>query len=622
MLEAIRKRAGSLVVKILFIVLTLSFVIWGIADVFRPGSGTDWAAEVGGEEIPASAFQTEYRSTLQRLGRTLGRPIDAEQAQALGLPRSVLDRLVDGALIDRAARELGLVIGDDAVREAIKANPQFRNELDQFDPQIFRAALAQAGFTEERFVELLRRELAREQIIASIAEGVTVPKAMLDSIERWRGERRTAEVVYVPDSAFAVGEPDDAALRQFHQDYPGLFTAPEYRKVTAVILSADDLAEGIAVEESQLQTAYQERQGEFTQPERRTFRQMVFKDEAEAARAREALARGESFTDVATAAGQPDSAGSTIGPLTREQLPGDLAVAVFQLSPGTVSDPVKSSLGWHLIEVTDVEAGSVQTFAEAKDQLARELKREKAVDVLVELGEKLQDILGRGATLAEAAEELNVPIRTWEALDARGRDPSGAPVEGLPPQLIETAFQTAAQSESALIEAEPDRYFVVRVDAVTPTVVRPLEAVRAQAVEAWRARQRNDQARQKAEELARSIREGGDLAALAKAQNLKQTTSPPFTRTGEGAGEDVPRALIASVFEANPGEVLVVPLDDGYAVARVGPALPAVADGGAEAAIRGELEEALKGDLLTQYALGLRQRWPVKINPRVFEQAL
>lgn len=622
MLEAIRKRAGSLVVKILFVMLTLSFVIWGIADVFRPGRGDDWAARVGGEKIPATVFQSEYRSTLQRLGRTLGRPIDADQAQALGLPRSVLDRLVDGVLIDRAARELGLVVGDDEVRAAIKANAQFRNELGTFDPQIFRAALAQAGFTEERFVDLLRRELTREQIITSISEGVAAPKAMVESIERWQGERRTAEVVRVPDAAFAVGEPDDAVLRQFYQDYPGLFTAPEFRTVTAVILSADDVAKGIAVDDDALQAAYQERRGEFTQPERRTFRQIVYGDEARATQGREALARGESFAKVAAGAGQADAAGSPIGPVAREQLPADLAAAVFDLSPDVVSQPVRSALGWHLIEVTGIEPGSERAFADVKEQLAADLKREKATDAVVDLGEKLEDTLGRGATLTEAAQELNLPIRTWEALDARGRDASGTIVEDLPGQLVETAFQTAAQGDSALVEAGPGTYFVVHVDAVTPTVVRPLEAVRAQAIDAWKARQRNDQARQAADELAEGIRNGGDPGALAKARSLKATTTAPFTRAGVGAGDDVPRALIASVFEARPGEVLVVPLDDGYALARVGPVLPATADAAADTAMRSELDEALKGDILTQYALALRQRWPVEINPHVFERAL
>lgn len=622
MLEAIRKRVGSLVVKILFVVLTLSFVVWGIADVFRPGGGTDWAAEVDGERIPASVYQEEYRAALRRLGSTLGQPIDAEQARALGLPRSVLERLIDGMLLDRAASDLGLVISDDVVREAIKSSPQFRNQLGAFDPQVFRAALAQAGFTEERYVDLLRRELLREQIIGAIAEGVAPPKAMLEAIERWRGERRTAQFVRIPDAMMAVGEPDEPTLRQFHQDYPGLFTAPEYRAVTAVVLSAEEVAKDMAVDDAQLQAAYQERQAEFTRPERRVFRQLVFGEEAKARQAREALASGQSFATVAVEAGQPGADRATIGPVAREQLPPDLAEAVFELGAGAVSEPVKSSLGWHIVEVTATEPGSVQTFNEVKERLAAELKREQAVDALVELGEKLEDTLGRGATLAEAASELNLPVRTWPVLDARGRDDSGAGVEGLPARLVETAFETAAENESALIEADRETYFVVRVDSVTASAVRPFETVRGQVLDAWRARQRNDQARQRAEQLAERVRGGGDLPALAKAEDLQTSTTAPFTRAGEGAEKDLPRVLVARVFEAQPGEVLVVPVDDGYIVARVGPALPPAADAGADAATRAELSQSLRDDILAQYAAALRQRWTVEINPRVLEQAL
>jgi peptidyl-prolyl cis-trans isomerase D len=264
----------------------------------------------------------------------------------------------------------------------------------------------------------------------------------------------------------------------------------------------------------------------------------------------------------------------------------------------------------------------VQPFTEAKERLAAELKREKALDLLVYLGEKLEDTLGRGATLVEAAAELQLPLRSWQMMDAQGRDAGGAAAEGLPAQLVETAFQTAAQTESVLVEADRDTYFVVRVDAVTPAAVRPFEAVRPQALDAWRARQRNDRARQRADELAERVRGGGELAALAKAQGLKVSTTPPFTRTGVGAGDDLSRALIASIFEAKPSEVLVVAVDDGFAIARVGPVLPPVPDADAAAATLSELNEALRGDILTQYALGLRQRWTVEINPSVLERSL
>lgn len=620
MLDAIRRRAGSLVVKILFVFLTLSFVIWGVADVFRPGGRADWAAKVGGEKIPASVFHEEYRTTLQRLGATLGRPIDAEQARAFGLPRSVLDRLVDGALLDRAAADLGLRVSDDAVRDAIRSNPQFRNQLGTFDPQIFRATLAQAGFTEDRYVALLRRELVREQVIGSLSEGISPPKAMIEDAGRWRGERRSVELVRITDASITVADADEPTLRQFYQDYPGLFTAPEFRTVSTVILSADDVAKTMTVDDAALRDAYQERQGEFTRPDRRSFRQIIFADEASARHAREALARGDSFAAVAAAAGQSGADRATIGPVAREQLPGDLAIAVFQLSPGTVGDPVQSPLGWHVIEVTAAETGSVQPFDAVKEQLANELKHEKALDALANLGNKLEDALGRGATLSEAANEIGLPLRTFEMLDAQGRDATGTAVAGLPDRLVETAFDTAAQTESSLIEAGQDTSFIVRVDAVTPSAVRPFETVRGQVLEAWRSHRRNEIARQRADELAERVRGGSALPALAAAQHLKVESPPPFTRTGVGGGEDLPRPVVAGVFDAKPGDVQVVAVDDGFVIVRVGAALPPVPDASGDASVRNELTEALGGDILSQYAAGLRQRFGVEINPRVFEQ--
>lgn len=138
MLEAIRKRAGSFVVKILFLVLVLSFGVWGIADVFRPGGGADWAAEVGDVKISSTALQEEYRQTLRRLSQAMGSNMDAEQARALGLPGSVLNHMVEGALFDQAASDLGLTITDPVVREQIKADPRFRNKAGVFDPEVFR----------------------------------------------------------------------------------------------------------------------------------------------------------------------------------------------------------------------------------------------------------------------------------------------------------------------------------------------------------------------------------------------------------------------------------------------------------------------------------------------------
>ena len=624
MLEAIRKRAGSFVVKILFLVLVLSFGVWGIADVFRPGGGADWAAEVGDVKISSTALQEEYRQTLRRLSQAMGSNMDAEQARALGLPGSVLNHMVEGALFDQAASDLGLTISDPVVREQIKADPRFRNKAGVFDPEVFRETLRRNGFTEDGYVALLRREMQRDQLLSSIAGGVFPPRSLLEAMEQYHGERRIAEYVVVPNAMMAGSpDPDEPTLRQLYQDQPGMFTAPEYRALSVTVLSPDETAKEISIGEAELQAAYQERSSEFAVPEKRGFRQIVFTDEAGARQARERLTQGADLATVAAGAGRTPQELDPIGPVQRAQLPPELASAVFDLSLGQASAPIKTALGWHIIEVTGIEAGHAPSLAEVRESLEARLKREKALDSLIDLGNKLDDALGRGTHLQEAAAELKLPLRTITAIDAKGLDAAGQPVPDLPLRLLETAFQTAQGAESSLIDAGDDIYFVVRVDAVTPSSMRPFEEVRSQVMEAWRVEERDRRAKQLAEELAVGARAGREIAALAAEKQLKPTTTAPFTRTGEAVAPELSRAAVAALFDAKPGQVVTVPVQDGFAVARLTSVLPPAAaseaDNTSAAALRGELTEAMRGDIVTQFAAGMRDRYSVKINPRALQ---
>jgi peptidyl-prolyl cis-trans isomerase D len=620
MLEAIRKRAGSLVVKILFLFLVLSFGIWGIADVFRPGRGADWAAEVGDVEISSAAFQEEYRQTLRRFSQAMGGNMAAEQARALGLPSSVLNHMIEGALFDQAAADLGLTMTDAMVREQIKADPRFRNQVGVFDPEVFRETLRRNGFAEDRYVELLRREMQREQLLSSIAGGAVAPRSLVEATEQYRGERRIAEYVLVPTAMMTqFPDPDEPTMRQFYQDQPSLFTAPEYRAISVVVLSPEEAVKGISIGEADLQAAYQERSAEFTVPERRSFQQMVFADEAAAQSARERLGEGAAFAAVA-ADHDRTSQVAPIGPVQREQLPPDLASAVFALPQGEASAPIRTSLGWHIIQVTAVEPGHAPTLAEVKERLEAKLKREKAIDLLIGLGHKLDDALGRGGRLQEAAAELDLPVRTIPALDASGLDPTGAAVPNLPPGLLDTAFATEQGAESSLIDAGDDIYFVVQVDAVTSSALRPFESVRTQVAEAWRAEQQDQQAKRLMDELADALRNGRELTALAKEKQLKAVTTPPFTRSGEAVAPALPPAAVNALFEAKPGETVNVPVQGGFVVARLMSVLPPVAEAAsASEAVRSELTEAMRGDIVAQFAAGLRGRYSVKVNPRALE---
>ena len=85
MLQAIRSKAGSFVVKALFALLILTFGVWGIGDIFRTHSTDTVVATVGDHSIRADELQTALRRALEQLSTRFGSAIDLQQAKQLGL---------------------------------------------------------------------------------------------------------------------------------------------------------------------------------------------------------------------------------------------------------------------------------------------------------------------------------------------------------------------------------------------------------------------------------------------------------------------------------------------------------------------------------------------------------
>ena len=133
MLQAIRSKAGSFVVKGLFVLLIAIFGIWGIGDIFRNRSTDTVIATVGDQSIHAEDLQAAMRRELERLSARFGASIDIQQAKKLGIVDNVLDTLIDGRLLDQEAARLRLEVSDEVIRNAITDNPKFRTPDGHFD---------------------------------------------------------------------------------------------------------------------------------------------------------------------------------------------------------------------------------------------------------------------------------------------------------------------------------------------------------------------------------------------------------------------------------------------------------------------------------------------------------
>ena len=620
MLTFFRKHTQSFVVKILAGVLIASFGLWGVNDVFSIVLSDETVIEIGDVEFSSPEVQDLVRREISRLRPVLGNQFSIDDARKLGVIESVVQRLINDTALQLAARSLGVVISDDLVRGYIRNAPEFQG-LGGFDRIRFQQALNTNNLTEDGYITKLRNQLGRDFLLASFG-GETVPKILAHSVYRYRQEKRIVDTIKILDQDQPITtEPDIATLAKFHQDNAARFTAPEYRSLTIIRLEVDEIAAEITVMDEEVARAYDTRLDEFTTQEARRVLQIIVADEDIAKRAHKALSEGRDFATVAQEVAKMDLASIDLGRVVRDdvRLLPELTEAVFSLGKDEYGAPVKSPFGWHLFYVDDVQKGGVKGLDEVREGLRQTIAREKAVDGLFKLANRLEDSLGGGATLEEAATGLNLGIAKIDAVDSNAQDKAGRRIKNLPEgDIIATAFATDLGADSPLIDTGSDGYFVLRVDAVTPRSLKPLDGIREQVSEAWKAARRSGKAKKIAESIVARIKSGTGLDIIAGEMGLTIQTSPALIRRSTTPDTDLPRPLIGGIFKIKPGEAVSARGSDGYYVARlkeIAAANPAADKAGLDEVSK-QIGKSLNADIFVQLAGALRNRFGTDVNRR------
>jgi peptidyl-prolyl cis-trans isomerase D len=584
-------------------------------------------ATVGGTPIDQRTFSNRLVSRINRLQTRFNSRLDAQQIRALGLPDQVIGELVTGALLDQQADAMRLAVSDAQIKRRIVEDPQFQDAEGTFQEARFVQALRTSSVTEQQYVNDMRRDIQRSQLVSAATDAVAVSRSFLATFYTYREERRIAETILVPASDGAdLPTPDDEALAGIHVTFAERFQRPEYRSVSLVELRASDLVDEIVVDEEEVRIEFEARRDEFSRSEARTLEQVVLDTETQAQGFRDALDDALDFTAAAQSIlGQSPV---TLSDVTRDELAlqmPDLAEAIFSLNQGGVGGPLESPFGWHVFRVNAVEPAHDPEFEELREQLAEELARRAAIDSLVSIANQLDDELAAGASLEEAAAQLSVAVRKLDAIDRSGLDRAGEPVDLLAAdQVVPAIFATAAGEESLLTETPDGDYHIFRVDGVTPASLKPLAEVREEVTALWREEEARAQAQARAEALAAQISPSASMAEVAAAEGLALATTGPIDRLGAEPAATAQPQLTARLFELAQDEVATAPTNEGWLVVKlveVRPGDPS-RDPGALDELASGRTESMKNDLFAAFTAELQREYSVEINQQVVETVL
>jgi peptidyl-prolyl cis-trans isomerase D len=601
--------------------LTLSFLVWGIADVFT-GVSSSGVASVGSTDIGQQEFQRLYRNFVRNQSQQMGTEITPDMAQKMGLPQVALQQLISRTALDNEAVRLGLTTPDAELAQNVRAMAAFRGPLGTFDRPTFMQALQTAQYSEDQFLAEVRQDLTRDQLTQAVEGNFVVPPTYAQALFQYLNEKRAVDyVILSPDQAGDVAPPSDTVLAAYVKAHPERYSTPEYRDADYAVITPADVMGSVTVSDAQISQEYDAHKATYVVPEKRDIQQIEFKTGKDAASARAQIDKGMSFDELAARQGlKPDQI--SLGTLTQADLPDpDRAKAVFALPENQVSQPLKTALGSYvLVRVTKITPGSNKTLADVKDDIKKALTTALAANKLVDAVNAYTDARSGGSDLKEAAQKSGMKIGHLTAVDANGLNPDGGKVD-MPAdaEFLPTLFKTEMGEDSDPAPTKAGDYFVVHVNGITPPKLKPVDQVRAQAIADWTNEQRGKLLAAKALALTDQAEKDKSLDKVAKEMKLTVQHSPALTRQTNDTMFSA--AFVQRLFMAEPGGVVsgAQGLSGNYILARVtgiahpklDPRDPSFQAGAAR------LSQALAGDFSIAMANAARERQGVKVNQKM-----
>jgi len=178
MLQKLRDQSSRWYVKALFVLLVISFSMWGVADIALNYVNMRPVATVNGNNITQEEFNGRFQSMLTKAQELSKGQLTSEQIKEMGIPQRILDSLIDHSLIVEDLTKRHLIVTDAVVRRRIQTIPSFLNEQGAFDKRAFDYLLHTNHITESQFVVDIRHDLQQQQLFGALFAGMQLPKGI------------------------------------------------------------------------------------------------------------------------------------------------------------------------------------------------------------------------------------------------------------------------------------------------------------------------------------------------------------------------------------------------------------------------------------------------------------
>ena len=601
MLQSIRERAQGVIAAVIVAILCLTFAIWGI-ESYLESAHKVIVAKIGGDAVELAEYQATFQRLRQRAQAELGETFDSKLWATDATKQKALDYVIEDRLLQNNVDRARLRIGAGQVAGYLKGSPTFQVD-GKFSHDRYTQVTRTLGFTEQSFEHQTRKDLAIQQLRVGVSGSSFVTEQEAQHIQQLKAQQRSVAYALIEPADLSKESVADDTIKTYYEKNKERYRTEEKISTEYIQLALDDLKKTVVVDDKAVHAYYAAHQPDFTVDEQRNANHILVQVKTGATPAEDAAAKvkaitlrelvvsGTPFEQVAKEnsddIGSRAEGGAT-GLFGRGVMAPEFEQAVFTMKVGDLSQPVKTSFGYHIIKLKEIKPGGVKPFADVSNEVEAKYRTEQAENAYYETSERFSDtVLEHPDSLADAASKLGLTVATG-TLQTRAQIAAQ-----FSESVADAAWETEVLAEGLAtppIEIGANRIVALRVTKHQASKIPALADVKTEITAAIQQDQARVTANERGTRLVQRLRKGEAAATVMSAEKLKWETHQAIDRQNEDINRAVLRAAFkAPVVGAHP-TYLGVELGTGsFAVIEVAnPSMPTLdkLDGGAVKAVQ------------------------------------
>ena len=546
MLQFVRSKQKSLLIKIAFGVIILSFVI-GYTMLTSPSDrgpsrGGDIAARVNGDEISYETFQTAYSNLYNLYQNIYQGNFNAALEKQLNLPKQAMQQLIQETLLVQQADKLGIEVTQQELVDSIAKYDAFQVD-GKFNRDRYLETLNYQRMSPEQFEAAQKRQLLTQKVREKLQQNASVSDDELKAAFHRENDKVNLNLVWIsPALVESKVKVNDKELKDFFDKNIEKFRIPD--KVSLRYLQFDPARYEDKIGtlgDDELQRYYRRNLDQFEIKEQVKAAHILLRvDEsadAETVQKRKELAEsllkqlkeGADFAQLAKTYSDDKSnaaKGGELGTFGRGTMVREFEDAAFSLRPGQLSGVIRTPFGFHIIKVEEYTEAGVKPLVDAIEEVRTGLRLEKARQLAYEKAMDAYNINRKTGDLDAAAKANDLGIKETgffganEAIDGIGKIPE-----------INRAALALKEGELAKPVQTTQGVFLFALKERQPSHLPELTAVKPLVERAYRVEKAQKLAKELADKLLALATAQKSLNAAAKSVQLEVEESGDFSRS-------------------------------------------------------------------------------------------